>query len=318
MGFYYVYVDDYGNTGTNLCDEQQPVFALAAALVRADDGSWTRLERAIHGLVHRINEELKAIGKAPQKRIHAVDLYQRKEPFRNFPVERALDWFEQLLAVGYSAGVQLFLIKVNKFKLAEELAAQANKDSCESGKLCRLKEAPLYVYVFPQLLLHLQEQLQKEKAYASLIVDQQKLGLKLKGGKRISEFFEELDIYRAFRTLRILPNILEAPRYGDSRRHTMLALADFYGYAFLGHATQPERPRLKEWYELYIAPSVEVAEFQLEPEGSFLPNLLSDFAAWLYRDGSAATEDFWGQGKQFIAKYWPFLLLEAFRPRGRT
>lgn len=43
MSFYFIYVDEYGNSGTRVDDPDQPLFLLQAAFVKADE-TWMRIE----------------------------------------------------------------------------------------------------------------------------------------------------------------------------------------------------------------------------------------------------------------------------------
>ena len=88
-----IYMDESGNTGTDLGDSHQPVFVLGALLVPEE--CWLRLETDLTALVERLFP-------APRPddfELHATELINPRGYFRQFPVAHRLDFFHEVLQI---------------------------------------------------------------------------------------------------------------------------------------------------------------------------------------------------------------------------
>jgi len=248
-----IYLDEYGDTGTNWLDPNQPAFALFAALV--NENVWSKVEKSLIELSLEIADHLHLEGPV---RLHMVDIYQRRGPYRNVSIEQAMDWCNQVFEIARKHSI-LFHARIIPSK------PDWAKEPIRAKK-------PPYLTQFPHLLLDLDSFLDKKGAFGLIFADSHKP----------TQHLQSLTIYQALRFVGELRRILEKPQQLDSREHIMLALADFAGYAFMGHLRDKirgaKRPGLQQWAKLVqslsIQPSGEdplrraitVANFFLEEE----------------------------------------------------
>jgi hypothetical protein len=88
-----IYLDESGNTGVNLNDAGQPVFALGALLV--PEARWLALEDDLTALVERFFP-------APRPddfELHATELINPRDYFRQFAVARRLEFYHDALQI---------------------------------------------------------------------------------------------------------------------------------------------------------------------------------------------------------------------------
>lgn len=227
-----IYLDEYGDTGTNWLDPSQPAFALFAALI--DESTWGEAERVLIALALEIAEHL---GLEEPARLHMVDIYQRKGPYRSVSVDQAIDWCNRVFEIAWKNSV-LFHARIIASK------------SDWAKEPIRAKKPP-YVTQFPHLLLDLDSFLDGREAFGLIFTDLHEP----------TRHFQNLTIYRALRFTGVLKRILEKPQQIDSREHTMVALADFAGYAVMGHLRDKSRgkmrPGLEQWAKLVQRMSIQ-------------------------------------------------------------
>jgi len=120
-----IYADEYGETGADLASRQQPVYVFLGTLVPAGP-PYLRLERELH----RIAGELaSALGLEGGLTLHAVDLYQRKGPYRRarggsgLEVAEAMRWFRSVLEVVSGEAEAFVAVHLEKTALAGLLAS---------------------------------------------------------------------------------------------------------------------------------------------------------------------------------------------------
>jgi hypothetical protein len=96
-----IYLDESGNTGTNLSDPQQPVFVLAALIV--PEVVWLNLEkRLVESIQHYFPE------RPHDFEVHANELLNPRGFFRAFPMDHRLDFYRSWLSI--AASLQLRLV----------------------------------------------------------------------------------------------------------------------------------------------------------------------------------------------------------------
>ncbi len=252
MSFYFIYIDDYGDSSKKLNDPKQPLFALNAAFVPVEN--WVSLERELLALMMEIRSKP---GLEKVDRLHAVDLYQRTGGYRGQDIELIFQWFEKILGIFTSHQVQYLPLLVNKNKILEYLRSNQNLDldSISANEnyqnlLNNGLQSPAYLQTFSILIFTIDHLLKKLNAHGSIIIDQQ------------DEFqhYASLNTYRAFRSRGLLDRIIENPIYCDSRVQTLLAIPDFSGYVYggvnLDQIKGKNRPKLFEWFQKFILPQI--------------------------------------------------------------
>jgi len=96
-----IYLDESGNTGTNLSDPHQPVFVLAALIV--PESVWLNLEkRLLESIEHHFPE------RPPNFEVHANELLNARGFFRAFPIAHRLEFYRDWLSI--AASLQLRLV----------------------------------------------------------------------------------------------------------------------------------------------------------------------------------------------------------------
>ncbi len=257
MSFFFVYIDDYGDSSKKLNDPKQPLFALNAAFVPVE--SWVSLERELLALLMEIRSKP---GLEKVDRLHAVDLYQRSGGYRGQDIEVIFSWFEKALSIFANHQVQYLPYMINKNQLLEEI-----KKISENPDLPGISEnqnyqdllnnglqSSAYLHTFSILIFEIDHILKRLDAHGSIIVDQQ------------NEFqdFASLNTYRTFRSRGLLDRIIENPIYCDSRVQTLLAAPDFSGYVSggvqLDQIKSKQRPKLLEWSQKLIYPQTIASE----------------------------------------------------------
>ncbi len=252
--FYFVYVDDYGDSSNDLSDPKQPIFSLTAAFVKAEH--WMSLEMELLGIIERFQTE----HGISLERLHAVEIYQRSGGFRKLSTGIMLDLFEEILKIIASHEVKFVSALSEKQKLKEFLAnaiesrkqndAKVNTNYLETllqdGKFM----LPAYVHGFAEMMSAVDLALEKLNAYGILIVDQQEQFRK----------YESTPIHKILRASNSISRILENPIYRDSRVQVLLCIPDFLGYVVGGvihdeySRKGKERPKLKEWLGSIVKP----------------------------------------------------------------
>jgi hypothetical protein len=81
-----IYLDESGNTGSNLLESQQPIFVLAALLV--PEGDWLLLETDLQAAI----EKFFPGPRSDNFEIHANELINPRGFFRLFPIQHRLEF----------------------------------------------------------------------------------------------------------------------------------------------------------------------------------------------------------------------------------
>jgi uncharacterized protein DUF3800 len=104
-----VYLDESGNSGMNLNDPAQPVFALCAMVV--DESKWQSLERDLIAVLDARIHPWRAIDRFE---VHAVDLRTGRGQFRGMAVADRIAFRDAWMDVGIRHGVRLIYRTVEK------------------------------------------------------------------------------------------------------------------------------------------------------------------------------------------------------------
>jgi hypothetical protein len=109
-----VYLDESGNTGTNLSDPQQPVFVLAALIV--PESVWLDLEKRLVEAIENFFPE-----RPPDFEVHANQLLNPRGFFRAFPMAHRLEFYRTWLSIAASLRLRLVSRAIVKKRYAQWL-----------------------------------------------------------------------------------------------------------------------------------------------------------------------------------------------------
>jgi hypothetical protein len=112
-----IYVDESGNTGTNLTDKAQPLFVLAALVV--PDHRWIQLEKDLEEVLERRFPTLKLSDGG----IHAVELRSGHGPFKGLPVSERIALRDEWLQIAASHRLKVVYRAILKRKFQAWLQA---------------------------------------------------------------------------------------------------------------------------------------------------------------------------------------------------
>jgi hypothetical protein len=104
-----VYLDESGNSGLNLHDPEQPLFALCAMIV--DEKDWQGLEQALKDSLNKRFPKWKEI---ESFEVHAVDLRRGKSYFEGVPVADRIAFRDEWMLIGKKFGIRLSYYTVSK------------------------------------------------------------------------------------------------------------------------------------------------------------------------------------------------------------
>jgi hypothetical protein len=260
MSFYFAYIDEYGDAGSLLTDPTQPLFMLTAAFVPVE--KWVSLETA---LCEILDDMRKIPGLENLERLHAVDLYQRKKPFRSgsrekqiehLTIPQSFEWFEKILSVIHNHGIRFiseFIFKNEFHKNIQDFVKNEKANGVDSPVLENVANSgdiqfPIYLFKLFSLMLLVNTFLIKENAFSTLVLDQH----------TSFNHYGNSKVYSEIRRLGVTDRILENPVFADSRVRPLLAVPDFLSYVFgaimMMDRGQPERPQFREWFKNHVAP----------------------------------------------------------------
>lgn len=215
-----VYVDESGNTGTNLRDSQQPVFLLAAMIL--PETKWFSLEQKFFGVAE------KYLGRKLSYpfEIHAADLKSGRGIFKGIPLEKCLLFRDEMLQLLLDNEIAIIYRRIIKAKF---------EAFCNENYGPGIKVDP-YVMALPFVCVEVDHWLRRKSSneLGLIIFDEQKENL---------EYVE-----RSLRTLRLdstsilkLTNIVEKGFFVDSAKTFALQLVDLAAY----YIRKYEESRLK-------------------------------------------------------------------------
>ena len=112
-----VYIDETGNTGTDLHDSQQPIFVLAALIV--PETCWQTLEADLEAAIAKCFPELAATG----IEIHAADLRSGRGVFNGLPVNDRIALRDEWLRIAQKHKLKLVYRAIVKKRFLSWLVA---------------------------------------------------------------------------------------------------------------------------------------------------------------------------------------------------
>jgi hypothetical protein len=215
-----VYIDESGNTGTNLRDAQQPVFLLAAMIL--PETKWFSLEQKFFEVAERyLGRKL-----SYPFEIHAADLKAGREIFKDIPLKQCLSFRDEMLQLLLDNEIAIIYRRIIKAKF---------EAFCNENYGPGIKVDP-YVMALPFVCMEVDHWLKRKGAneLGLLIIDEQKENL---------EYVE-----RSLRTLRLdsasnlkTTNIVEKGFFVDSAKSFAVQMIDLAAY----YIRKYEESRLK-------------------------------------------------------------------------
>ena len=112
-----VYIDETGNTGTDLHDSQQPIFVLAALIIPAT--SWQALETDLEAAISKHFPEIATSG----IEIHATDLRSARGIFKGLPVDDRIGLRDEWLQIAQKHKLKLIYRAIVKKRFLNWLVA---------------------------------------------------------------------------------------------------------------------------------------------------------------------------------------------------
>ncbi len=212
-----IYVDEYGETGADLTSAQQPLYVFLATLIPAGP-RYLQLERKLHRIAGELATLLGLEGGLP---LHAVDLYQRKGPYRHtqgrsgLEVAEAMRWFRSVLEAVSREAEAFVAVHVEKPTLAEFLAGEPKSSPKITGM-------DLRGALFALLLREVEVRLREARGYGFVF-------LEASHPRDFGGFLEVLPLEALRREGKL--RVLGVPG-PIGKRHQMGAAADFPAYVY--------------------------------------------------------------------------------------
>ncbi len=181
-----IYIDESGDTGTNFNDTQQPIFVLGAMLVQQNN--WKKLENNFQ----KVLKEAFKQNIPPEFELHAMDLVNRKNHFRDFSLEGTLEFRNRLFQLLEKSKLPVFYRKIDKKRYS---------DYCQKRFGSGIKIDP-YIMAFPFVSLRVDSWLEEQNELGIFIFDEHRslidieqslraLRLPEKGGLHVEHIIEK-------------------------------------------------------------------------------------------------------------------------------
>ncbi len=201
-----IYIDESGDTGFNLNDQQQPIFVLTALVI--PDLMWPHLESEYR---YAINEFFPD-GIPEDFELHVTDMKARKNHYKNFDKELGAKFRDRVLEFISGLGVKIFYRRIIK--------KQFQKFCEKRFGIVRLSP---YLMALSMLWFEINKYLNAQEDFGMLIFDDNKHYLS--------------DVEKAIRSLRLdlrfmLSNnkLIEKGFFVDSKKSIPIQLTDLLAY----------------------------------------------------------------------------------------
>lgn len=220
---YLIYLDESGNTGHNLKDQEQPLFALGALIVPEQE--WQGLEDALKSLVLHYFP-----AKPTHVEIHAKDIRSGRSYYREIALQERLAFLRDCIGLVNARSLRLVCRTIEKKRFAGWIECSFPKGVCVNP----------HVVAFPLVARVLDDYLQAQGADARgiLISDENR--------EIVGDIKKTTDLLRLADGSLRLHRIIEQCFFVDSKTSLVLQLCDictFYcrkmGELDTGHAAAP-------------------------------------------------------------------------------
>jgi len=206
---YLVYLDESGNSGTNMNDSQQPVFILGALIV--EETQWRAVEAGLESIV----EECFPSPRPQDFEIHATELRNGKGYFRKFPVDVRLTLWHKCMELAQQHDLKFTYQSIVKKRFLRWLV-----DTFGEGVLINphVVAFPLIAQIVNAFIAN-----QSGQALGIFISDE---------NKEISPDVEKaIRLLRGIETSLKLDSIIEKGFFIDSKKSLVLQLCDLCVFA---------------------------------------------------------------------------------------
>ena len=248
-----VYIDDTGNTGLNLKDNQQPIFVLVSIIVHSS--KWFAMEKEFYDILKEHFEK-----ELPEDfELKAVHLRSGANHFKGLSMENRLAIRDKMFELLLNYKIPIIYRRIIKSKFGE---------FCEKQYGPGIKINP-YVMALPFVCMEIDNYLkQKNPAeLGMLIFDEQK------------ESFNEAE--KSLKTLRLDPNsllkttnLIEKGFFVDSKKSFALQLTDIVAF----YARKYEESKLKKPVSQLDKQTFDILK-RLIPEG--IQTKIEDIHEWI-------------------------------------
>ncbi len=205
---YLVYIDESGDTGFNLNDSQQPVFLMAALAM--EESQWAEFEDKFMEIVktHFSNEF------PDDFELHAIDLVSRKGSFKDFTVEKTVDFRDDILTLSEQLfSKKIFYMSIDKKRFEAFCLKQY-------GEGVRIQP---YIMALPLICKSIDEFVGKDKKRGILIFDERKEG--------VAEAEQAVKNLRLDRKSTLnTSNLIEKGFFIDSKKSYPIQVVDMIAY----------------------------------------------------------------------------------------
>ena len=251
MSFTLFYIDDYGNTGANLDDENQKIFMLFSAIIPSR--RWYAIERAYEAVL----EDLANLLGTSDFEIKSNRFFSKySEPFKRIGHDERARIAYMITSAFVGNGAKFIASYVDKVILRTVLHSSGSLIKDLEGAA---KYMTPYVLVYANLISRIDGYLQRSRANGIVIIDRQDE----------YEYLVTSDIYRLMRAKGMMKGIVERPLRSDSKEHIFLQAVDLMAGIYGSYLCN--RQHGKRFYERHM-PTLELIRGATEESPAFLFN----------------------------------------------
>ncbi len=260
-GFYLVYVDEYGNTGSNLADPGQPIFQYFAAVIPSD--RWRSVEAKMLQLLKVIKDELPPAARDSFE-LHGADFFSpRNSLLSGISLELRARIANLVAQIYVGSGAKFFSVYIVKEWLAETIRLYSLVNKLPETDLRALLSPN--VLAFSHLVSRLEHHFNATGTKGIVLIDEQEeFG-----------FLNLLEAYEVMRSNGQLVGLIERPLAVDSKHHVLMQGTDVLGYLYGRHLSRRRREgeieeRYKETIKLISERIEETPAVFLDQQGSVI------------------------------------------------
>lgn len=220
------YVDDYGHTGLDLANPQQPIYMLFALLVSEEQ--WSTVEASLWAIITEVadktGQDLEGF------ELHAKDFFNgRNRVYAALTFEEKTEYLNRIIRLIASLECKCIATYLHKPALQrsrERLAAEkaAGRPTVSDRTMSSLFPHPL---AFSRLLAEIDRFSKLAQQNSIVVIDHQEEYVESRRLNTHSLYRHSVDLDST--------RILDMPFDGDGRYNMMLQIADVLGYAFGRH-----------------------------------------------------------------------------------
>jgi len=205
-----IYIDDSGNTGKKLDDEQQPLFLLGGFIISEE--IWKNVDKEINDL--KIKYDIENI------EIHSIEIMNGKKgtPYKDWEYSKKIKFFEEVLSIVNTYNLKVIYFSVKKENFKKYFQAKYGKDFEQSFNI-----SP-YLLAFSYILQISDSYLIEKNNNGMIILDEQD-----EWKKPANKTFNILTTLADEPEVQI-EKLLDRSFFVDSSESNMIQLADMLSY----------------------------------------------------------------------------------------